>query len=806
MSAKGLRANLKAVGGVTGAYAALIEFASRLWLVNFPTYILTTAPEVVTVITYIYSYVLVQNVGFCWAFLGNASFALACQAAAFLPSSTGSGTLRLVASFYVVYACARIVIYMGTWSARFAVFCLQQFSGVEKAFTLERDLFVRGCETMFSILIALESALLFSEVLCAGYIPYSDEVCLTIGLNYLTMDYPGVRRIVFGLLSAVVILIWQALLQQFPRWSKTMGDKSTAVRVVFQATIAGLSALTSIGAVGLLVHIPDALMPWYDRYMCALLFGWTIWLYMYTPSLIHSSGEAWLKAANASSLKRLCLCLCMTQCFFVIVFLFYRTFKVGFIDAQSEFIIACFCLPLFFISFSLVVVSLFQLNFLLAVIGAPSIAAFSVFMTRSAMMTGSGSVIVVFLHGFGKLLQIFGDDIHGGGYDPHDDYADTSLGHDATTTAPTPPTNTSSISSKTETDQVPHKPMLSQGVFGSPLRLFASKQKLSSVPEDISGSKSGNNPTSSSGHAHGRKRSHSASSTTSNSSNSAAHIAERELNERGQTHSSLVSMSLPASIKGHWVVDTCRSSVAMWGRIVRALAVTDSILAAALKAGIALAVTIASILAVISVLSVVQRNNGYSFNLLKYGKLSNGDIHFDHIISNVTLRKSPDGYVPSSSSLTRPVYASCGLSWSRGGDQDTYYAGTSTGNGASPTPSDGELKGFTLLDLALLSEVAYLDDDTPGFRASQEIMEDLFPGLQMEVITAPNSTTEGEPARKKIIYPFIYIHNTYVLIVSGPKFMEVMSHSLNMTVIAVRGTDVSSYMLFNIHYYSVFLI
>jgi uncharacterized membrane protein YhdT len=426
MTGKGLRANLKALGGITGAYAALIEFFSRLWLVNIPTYILTTAPEVVTVITYIYSYVLVQNVGFCWAFLGNASFALACQAAAFLPSSSGSGTLQLVASFYVIYACARIVIYLGTWSARFAVFCLQQFSGVEKAFTLDRDHFVRGCENMFCILIALESALLFSELLCSRLVPYSDDICLTTGLNYLTMNYPGVRRIVFGLLCAMVILIWQALLQQFPRWSKTMGNKSTAVRVVFQGTVAGLSFLTSIGVIGLLVNLPDSLAPWYDRYMCAVLFGWTLWMYVYTPSIIYASTEAWLKAANASSLKRLCLCLCMTQCFFVIAFLFYRTFKVGFVDAQSEFIIACFCLPLFLISFSLVVVSLYQVNFLLAVIGAPAIAAFSVFMTRSAMMSGSGSVIVVFLHGFRKLLQIFGDDIHGG-FDPHDDYIESSF-------------------------------------------------------------------------------------------------------------------------------------------------------------------------------------------------------------------------------------------------------------------------------------------------------------------------------------------------------------------------------------------
>jgi uncharacterized membrane protein YhdT len=754
MTGKGLRENLKALGGVTGAYAALIEFVSRLWLVNFPTYILTTAPEVVTVITYIYSYVLVQNVGFCWAFLGNASFALACQAAAFLPSSSGSGTLQLVASFYVVYACARIVIYLGTWSARFAVFCLQQFSGVEKAFTLDRDHFVRGCENMFYILIALESALLFSELICSRYVPYSDDICLTTGLNYLTMDYPGVRRIAFGLLSAMVILIWQALLQQFPRWSKTMGNKSTAVRVVFQATVAALSILTSIGVIGLLVNLPDSFAPWYDRYMCAVLFGWTLWMYMYTPSLIHASSEAWLKAANASSLKRLCLCLCMTQFFFVIAFLFYRTFKVGFIDAQSEFIIACFCLPLFLISFSLVVVSLYQVNFLLAVIGAPAIAAFSVFMTRSAMMRGSGSVIVVFLHGFRKILQIFGDDIHGG-FDPHDDYVDGSF-HPISSSmdAPAAAKGGSEIS-------ISHKRDPAHTELRSPAVLSSDKHKLSTLPgtfflhlsiefdsflmlyyhdancfaEDLQQARQSSLP-SSAAHHHARSRS---LSTSSNASSSAAHIAERELNERGQTHSSLVSVSLPPSIKDHWLVRTCRSTVAMWGRIVRALAVTDSILAAALKAGIALAVTIASILAVISVLSVVQRNNGYSFNLLKYFKLDNGDIHFDHIVSNITLKRSAPG-VASPTTLARPVYASCGLMWSRGGAYEE-ASSTSSGNGASP--SLPELKGFTLLDMALLSQVAYLDDDTPGFRASQSIMADLFPDLEMEVITAPNSTTEG---------------------------------------------------------------
>lgn len=206
-----------------------------------------------------------------------------------------------------------------------------------------------------------------------------------------------------------------------------------------------------------------------------------------------------------------------------------------------------------------------------------------------------------------------------------------------------------------------------------------------------------------------------------------------ELTERGQDHSTLVSAGIPPSIVNHWFVRMCRVTLAAWGRLVRTLAVTDSILSAIVRVGIALAASISMVLAVIGVCSVLQRNGNYYIKLLDYHRLeASNEVRFNHIISNATIRLvSPNE--TSRLKSARPRYAACDLSWS--GNPDHEY-GFDIDNNAKTL-------GLTVLDLALLSEVAYIDDDSELFADTSHILDDLFPGLGMRVISAPQLNTEG---------------------------------------------------------------
>ena len=209
--------------------------------------------------------------------------------------------------------------------------------------------------------------------------------------------------------------------------------------------------------------------------------------------------------------------------------------------------------------------------------------------------------------------------------------------------------------------------------------------------------------------------------------------AAKELFERGQKDSALVSAGIPPGIVNHWCVRACRVSLSMWGGFVRTLTVTDSILGVLLRAGIAFGVLVSILFAVISVLCVVQRNGDYYLKLLNYHLLDNGTIKFDHIVSNFTLHPWSE---QSRFNRAPPVYAGCAMTWDRGRNYDRLspiYSGLSS-----------EYVGLTIIDLALLSEIAYYDDDSTDFQESQAILNDMFPGLGMRVVSAPRLKTQGQ--------------------------------------------------------------
>jgi hypothetical protein len=90
-----------------------VEFWTRFILLNIPSALLVNFPELDRVSSIGFTYLALQVVGYCWAFLVNAAFAISCQAASFLPfnqTNEEATTLQLISSFYFAYASARVVI------------------------------------------------------------------------------------------------------------------------------------------------------------------------------------------------------------------------------------------------------------------------------------------------------------------------------------------------------------------------------------------------------------------------------------------------------------------------------------------------------------------------------------------------------------------------------------------------------------------------------------------------------------------------------------------------------------------------
>ena len=97
---------------------ATVEALARVILVNVPLYLLSVS-ELDSASIFVMAYLLLQVVGFCWAFLVNAAFALAARSTALLPPSPSTSSssasrmtsLQLICTYYVSYATIRVFIW-----------------------------------------------------------------------------------------------------------------------------------------------------------------------------------------------------------------------------------------------------------------------------------------------------------------------------------------------------------------------------------------------------------------------------------------------------------------------------------------------------------------------------------------------------------------------------------------------------------------------------------------------------------------------------------------------------------------------
>lgn len=504
-----------------------------------------------------------------------------------------------------------------------------------------------------------------------------------------------------------------------------------------------------------LLWLPDP-----EMWAWIALLGWTTWLLVFSQvALVNGPcGQQWVSRHQPCddakqfhvSLQNMTRSLRVSQIIFYLLFFLIVSSANGYLKAQLDLTLVTVTTPALVVGMYGLVMVAMQLNSTITTFAAPFcfILSVSVCTFMTSHIGGKGSIILVFAHSIGKSLQYFGNELPGqeeeDDYGPYDDEGaaerkKSSSSHDEQAVR----SYTNILSPVAESPRAPRTPGggvqeergsvhpgLNRQRSGS--RSYEDLHRITTT-NTISDHDTDRNSRFGPGKSKQVRR--------STSYNDLANVAKRAtigrldvtsgqihshaeaiatLASRGQIDSALVSVELPHSLRNHWLLKFSSRTVGFGVHMARSMAITNTALAGVMKAGTALGVVMALILGLISVLSVLQQNMQLFPKLISY-HTSQNDILFNHIISNVTLIKSPTLYSPSmihnktsalpvdiSPKLKKPYYVACDLRWN----------------------------SLSLLDFAIFSELSYFDvdgaaDSTVGASSDemQRMLDELFPHM-----------------------------------------------------------------------------
>ena len=236
--------------------------------------------------------------------------------------------------------------------------------------------------------------------------------------------------------------------------------------------------------------------------------------------------------------------------------------------------------------------------------------------------------------------------------------------------------------------------------------------------------------------------------------------------------------------------------------MARKVAVPDSVLTGIIRAFLAVAAIFTLILCTLSVASYTQQNLQLFPRLFEVERRPGGVLHFDHKVVNVTLYPSPRASAPAPVSATATASAGdCG--GMRYIDPPVPAASTTITATTTTTPPlyaacSWAWHGLSLLDFALVSELAYYDYEGDAERGEhlQGLVTTLFPEEDFVVrpprpATATTATTAAATATATAAGGDKSASERGV---AGPIYLELTSEARDVTVIAIRGTDVGRLM------------
>ena len=766
--------------------AIIVEEFARTFIYYFPKYLMKSQ-EISRMCSITFTYLIFQLLGFCYAVTVNASLSFACSS--FVSGSAlNMSQLHSLDAFKIFFTPSTFSIYF--YILQFYVY----WSSMSIVFRFTRCIFYIGLESIkdfseinhelnelkshrlynfvFTVLITCELFFLFGDCVCENSSKFYalEYSCSSFGYFFLSSSGTS-RRVTLICVFITLIQLWQTCIVQYDftfHRALNMVNISHAIKSSYEFFVLLLFLISTAGWC-IIIYInrfPEAddwkwlfgsyIFDTFGNYMhttsvtnftmnilCFIMLIWTIWLCIFMPVLRRAQEiVASQKNHNSSIIVQNYIAFIRLSYLLILFVLFIVTATFsGLVQAQSDVTIAAIAIPAVYCVFYIVSETIVASGPYLFPVLVPISFILAYFITyKVGASTGKGSVLLVFCHLLGYITYWFAEHINDHVEYVVDDELDESV-----------------ITNKLKDNKIKN-----------------TKKKTLTKIENLS-------------------------SDGSIESKITADIALRKDSSHQLSlnrHESIqfIVRNIPASavnkIKGHWFGQQTKRNVDFITKLLRPI-FPKSFFDMILRGFVAFALFMAFFLLSLCILSAVQQSRDYYPSFISFQSNHDSSFKFNHIVSNATIY--PKHYFEDSthcgidtdyyedtfienidlSIKGNSKYQNSGYLSSTEGEFDGKYTGKDNlkfninyNNRTKYSICDLRWqKEINIIDFALLSEIAYLDNR--NIRYLQDAVDIVLPKNKYDF---------------KVME--IDINN------KGPAYFQVRSEIYNVTILSLRGTDV----------------
>jgi len=386
-------------------------------------------------VSLIFMYLMLQVLGLLWAFLLNAGCILMLDLATIAMDWDSWHQLALMSglsTFYVTYCIFRVSIQFGNDIGLIAWQSLDDFPRAQHVVARAADRW-----PMLLILLFLPQSiaaflLVVTPPVCEGEWGVSNAagkvVCHFTPLKFLTQEFERPRSILTQMVFLGLVQFAQVLLHQFPSWSRNLSAVRYRYRHPLHAILVLLVFFTCpwlVRWVGLhagydwlrIGYLVDH--QWYCR---ALLLGWTLWA-LYLAVLLCNSGKVTAPPlTDPQTLQEVFMNLKLSflvgSCILFLRGCFHP--KLGYLESQQEWTAITIVMPILYVTLYAVVKGIVRMTWALCFFGVTCSFFAALFVVMMSGIGGPGTLIIVWMHIYGKCVELLGqDDL--GLFGEHDD-------------------------------------------------------------------------------------------------------------------------------------------------------------------------------------------------------------------------------------------------------------------------------------------------------------------------------------------------------------------------------------------------
>jgi hypothetical protein len=237
------------------------------------------------------------------------------------------------------------------------------------------DALMLSSTAMFIPLIWIEFSMLLAPDLCLVDSNLASLICQHSGLHFFTHSYPKLRKIMFFVCMLLVLQLWQGYLYQFPRWDKAIraSKLSRWSSFLFQASMLLIASGTVLTLGGLFFSL---YLPWiYETYLHLVwlpnpetwawisLFGWTLWLLLFSRVVLLSSIGVSVETLKVQHLVK---SMRLSQMIIYLIYFLFVSGTAGFLEAQLSLTLISIAVPFLIVMMHLLTTTSLQVTFSLS--------------------------------------------------------------------------------------------------------------------------------------------------------------------------------------------------------------------------------------------------------------------------------------------------------------------------------------------------------------------------------------------------------------------------------------------------------